>query len=542
MSLNPKRDDFWMLPLGGCGVFGANMTLYGHDGWWIAVDCGTSFADERQPGIDMMLPDISFIEERKEKLAALIITHAHEDHIGGLPYLWPRLKCPVFATPFAAEVIKRKCGEYEESRNIVVKPLPTGSAIKFHGFDITALPLSHSIPEPRALHIKTPVGAVLHTGDWNRDPAPLLGSKTEEKTFANLGPLRAVVGDSTNAMVPGGSGTESAMQPAFEEVFAGAANRIAVTMFSSNVGRIIAIAKAAKKAGRHVAVVGRSLKSMIDAADKCGYLEDCPPLLGDKEAADIKGSKMVYLVAGSQGEPRSALARIARDDHSFIELGQGDLACFSARAIPGNEKKINEVINNLVSRGVRILTANDAPIHVSGHAYADDIRALLSWTKPESVMAVHGELMQQDAHVAVARAAGVPHAFAPQNGEIWSFSDAEPRIVDTVEAGFQYIEANRVLDPHHGALSERKRMSFNGAVFITVQGRDLIVTPLGLTDDNDEDDQSLMSELYELLKEILATHKGSEQHLAEALRTRTRRYFDTELGFKPMTVVHVAGA
>ncbi len=528
-----------MLPLGGCGVFGANMTLYGHDGWWIAVDCGTAFADERHPGIDMMLPDISFIEERKEKLAAIIITHAHEDHIGGLPYLWPRLKAPVFATPFASEVIKRKCGEYEESRGIILKPLPTGTALKFHGFEITALPLSHSIPEPRALHIKTPVGAVLHTGDWNRDPSPLLGAKTEEKTFANLGPLRAVVGDSTNAIVPGDSGTESAMQPAFEEVFSGASGRVAVTMFSSNVGRMIAIAKAAKTVGRHVAVVGRSLKSMAEAARQCGYMNDCPPLLGDKEAADIKGSKMVYLVAGSQGEPRSALARIARDDHPFIDLGQGDLACFSARAIPGNEKKINEVINNLVARGVKILTANDAPIHVSGHAYADDIRALLSWTKPQSVMAVHGELMQQDAHVNVAKAAGVPYAYAPQNGEIWAFSDAEPRLVDTIEAGFQYIEANRVLDPHHGALSERKRISFNGSVFITVQGKEIIITPLGLTDDNDEDDQALMSELYELLKGVIKDHRGTEAHLAEAVRTRTRRFFDTELGFKPLTVVHM---
>ncbi len=540
MKITPDKDDFWMLPLGGCGLFGANLTLYGHDGWWIMVDCGTAFVEERHLGIDMMLPDMSFIEERKEKLAAIIITHAHEDHIGALPYLWPRLKVPVFATPFAAEVIKRKCSEFEDARNINLKPLPTQTPIRLQGFEINALPLCHSIAEPRALHIKTAAGAILHTGDWNNDPSPVIGLRTEASTFSDLGPLLAVVGDSTNAMTPGKGGTEATMQPAFEQVFAGAKGRVAVTMFSSNIGRIISIAKAAQKCKRHVAVVGRSLKSMVEAAKTTGYMDDCPPLLSDKDAAEMPGNKMVYLVAGSQGEPNSSLSRIARDDHSFITLGQGDVACFSARSIPGNEKKINEVINNLIGRGVQVVTANDAPIHVSGHAFADDIKEFLHWTKPDAVMAVHGELMQQTAHAELARGEGVKHAITPQNGELWSLAEGAPKKITEVPHGFLYIENSRILDPDHGAIAERKKMGYNGAVFITVQGHDVIISPLGLMDENDEDDQQLLDTLHDHLRVLIKGHKGSEGHLAEAIRTTTRRFFDTELGYRPVTIVHVA--
>lgn len=529
-----------MLPLGGCGVFGANMTLYGHDGWWIAVDCGTAFADERQPGIDMMLPDIRFIEERKSKLAAIIITHAHEDHIGGLPYIWPRLDVPVFATPFATEIIKRKCGEFDEARNIVIKPLPTGAALRIQGFTVTALPLSHSIPEPRALHIKTDAGAILHTGDWNMDKTPVLGATTNQETFGHLGPLKAMVGDSTNAMVPGNSNTEAAIEPAFEQIFAKAEKRVAVTMFSSNVGRLVAIAKAAERAGRHVAVVGRSLRTMIEAGSTCGYLEGCPPLLSDKDAADVKGSKIVYLVAGSQGEPRSALARIARDDHPFIELGQGDLVCFSARAIPGNEKKIGEVINNLIGRGVKVLTADDAPIHVSGHAYAGDIETMLDWTKPQSLIAVHGETMQQDAQVSLAKRKGIANAIAPVNGQLWALETGTPVLVDTVETGFQYVEERRVLDPDHAAVHERRKLSFNGAVFVTVTKGDVLITTVGLLDERDDDDLEILEDLRQQLIGLVRDGKSHGRHnLNEALRTYTRRYFDTELGFKPLTVVHI---
>lgn len=539
MNLTPAKDDLWMLPLGGCGLFGANMTLYGHDGWWIAVDCGTAFADDRQPGIDMMLPDIRFIEERKNRLAAIVITHAHEDHIGGLPYIWPRLDVPVFATPFAAEIIKRKCSEFDDARNIVIKPLPTGTPLKIQGFSVTALPLSHSIPEPRALHIKTEAGALLHTGDWNMDKTPVLGHTTKQEVFSSLGPLCAMVGDSTNAMVPGGSATEAAMQPAFEQIFAKAEKRVAVTMFSSNVGRLIAIAKAADKVGRKVAVVGRSLRTMIEAGATCGYLEECPPLMSDKEAAEMKAAKIVYLVAGSQGEPRSALARIARDDHPFIELGKGDLVCFSARAIPGNEKKINEVINNLIGRGVRVVTADDAPIHVSGHAYAGDIQTMLEWSKPQSLVAVHGETMQQEAQVALARAKNI-EAIAPGNGQLWALQSGTPKLIDKVETGFQYIEERRILDPDHAAVHERRKISFNGAVFVTVNKGEVIVSTLGLIDERDEDDRDILEDLRGQLRQLIRDGKPHGHHsLNETLRTYTRRYFDTELGFKPLTIVHI---
>lgn len=536
----PQENDLWFLPLGGCGVFGANLNLYGHDGWWIMADAGTAFNEDRHLGIDMMIPDIDFIEARKDKLAAIVITHAHEDHIGALPYIWPRLRCPVFATPFAAEVIKRKCSEFDDCKDIVIKPLPTQSAITIQGFKITAIPVAHSIVEPRALHIETSAGNVMHTGDWNMDPTPVIGHQTSKENFGNLGPIRAVVGDSTNAPVAGRSGTESAVEPAFDEIFAGAKGKIAITMFSSNIGRIEAIAKAAQKVGRHVAVVGRSLDNMVKSARTCGYLHDCPQFLSAHDASDIAGKKMVYIIAGSQGEPRASLTRIAKNEHHLITLGQGDLVCYSARAIPGNDKKINEVMNHLTSRGVKILTSDEAPIHVSGHCYADDIKEFLSWVKPEILMAVHGELIHQEAHAELGLQSGVKHAMVPHNGQLWALREDGAHLLDEVEHGYQYIEEARLLYPDHAAINERKKLGFNGALFITVQGKEALVTALGLIDDEDEDDKSLMDDLGAMLVQMIMVHKGNESQLAEKLRTSARRFIDKELGYKPITIIHMA--
>ncbi len=536
----PQKDDLWFLPLGGCGVFGANLNLYGHDGWWIMADAGTAFNEDRHLGIDMMVPDIDFIEARKDKLAAIVITHAHEDHIGALPYIWPRLRCPIFATPFAAEVIRRKCSEFDDCKDIVIKPLPTQSPITIQGFKVTAIPVAHSIVEPRALHIETSAGNVMHTGDWNMDPDPVIGHQTSKDNFGNLGKIRAVIGDSTNAPIAGRSGTESAVEPALDEIFAGAKGKIALTMFSSNIGRIEAIAKAAKKVNRHVCLIGMSLSNMVKSARACGYLNDCPAFLNAHEAKEIAGKKLVYIIAGSQGEARASLTRISKGEHHLVTLGQGDLVCYSARSIPGNEKKINEVMNSLTSRGVEILTSDEAPIHVSGHCYADDIKEFLSWVKPEILMAVHGELIHQEAHAQLALDVGVKHGMVPHNGQLWALRNDGAHLLDEVEHGYQYIEDARLLYPDHAAITERKKLGFNGALFITVQNRDVLITALGLVDDEDEDDGLMMKDLRNNLKDMIGVHKGNESQLAEKLRTSARRYIDKEIGYKPITIIHMA--
>ena len=371
----PGPDDLWFLPLGGSGEIGMNLNLYGHAGKWLMVDLGISFGDETMPGVDVIMPDPAFIAERREDLVGLVITHAHEDHLGAVQHLWPELRCPVYATPFTASVLRAKLFEKSLVGRVEIIEVPLSGRFTAGPFDVELVRVTHSVPEPSALILRTPLGAVLHTGDWKLDPSPVTGEPTDEAALIRLGDegALAMVCDSTNATVPGTSGSEAAVRESLIELFGKFENRIAISCFATNVARLDSIAAAAAANDRNVALVGRSLWRINEAARANGYLKDAAPFLSEHDAGFLPREKTVLICTGSQGEPRSALSRIAADDHPEIVLERGDTVIFSSREIPGNERAIGRVQNMLIGQGVEVITADDAFVHVSGHPAQDEL-------------------------------------------------------------------------------------------------------------------------------------------------------------------------
>ena len=405
--MDVQNDGLAFLPLGGTGEIGMNLNLYLCRGKYLAVDCGIGFGGSENPEVEIMMPDPAFIAERRDQLLGLVITHAHEDHIGAVAHLWRQLRCPVYATPFAMAVLKRKLGEAGLLHEVRLHTVPAGGSFELAPYRLQFLPVSHSIPEAQALVIRTPYGTVLHTGDWKIDPSPLVGQPTDEAAFRALGDegVLAMVCDSTNAMVDGHSGSESEVQESLERLIGGIRHgRVAVTCFASNVARVQSVARAAKRAGRNVALVGRSLRNLEAAARECGYLTGVGEFVPEDEAGSIPDENLLLLVTGSQGEPRSALSRISADTHPNIALGEGDTVIYSSRMIPGNERPITAVQDALVRRGVRVITDDDDMTHVSGHPAREELRTLYRLVRPKFSVPVHGEWRHLSAHAELARA------------------------------------------------------------------------------------------------------------------------------------------
>src|SRR6478735_3575389 len=424
--------DLAFLPLGGTGEIGMNLNLYRCNGKWLAVDCGIGFGGAAHPEVDVMMADPGFIADRRDRLVGLVITHAHEDHIGAVPWLWPQLRCPVYATPFAATVLRRKLAEVQLLNQVKLHIVPPGGAIDLPPFKLQFLRVTHSIPEAQALVIDTPHGLLLHTGDWKLDPDPLVGPLTDEAAFAALGErgVLAMICDSTNAMVEGHSGSEAEVRQSITALVRDLRGRIAVTCFASNIVRMDSVVHAAHAAGRSVALVGRSLRNLDAAARECGYLRDLPPFLTEDDVNDVPDDNLLMLVTGSQGEARSALARVAMDTHPRVALGQGDTVVFSSRVIPGNERAIGTVQDNLVRRGVQVMTDADHMIHVSGHPARDELRRLYRLVKPRYAVPTHGEWRHLSAHAALAREAGVT-PFLLEDGDIHSLAPGPAQGVDS---------------------------------------------------------------------------------------------------------------
>ncbi len=424
--------DLAFLPLGGTGEIGMNLNLYRCGGKYLAIDCGIGFGGSELPEVDVMMPDPAFIAERRDRLVGLVITHAHEDHIGAVAWLWPQLRCPVYATPFAAAVLRRKLGEVQLADKVKIHVVAPGASFELAPFKLQFLRVSHSIPEAQALVIRAGGQVVLHTGDWKLDAEPLVGPPTDEAAFAALGDegVLAMVCDSTNAMVDGHSGSEGDVRRSLSELIGSLQGRVAVTCFASNVARVESVALAARDAGRSVAMVGRSLRNLDAAARDCGYLKGIPPFLGEDAANDVDDDNLLILVTGSQGEPRSALARIAMDTHPRIELGEGDTVVFSSRMIPGNERAIGTVQDNLVRRGVRLITDSDHMTHVSGHPARDELRHLYKLVRPRYSVPVHGEWRHLSAHAALAQELGVTPILL-EDGDVLSLSPGRPEVTDS---------------------------------------------------------------------------------------------------------------
>ena len=547
------RDSFYFIPLGGSEQFGMNLNVYVSGGRFLAVDLGLGFADENFPGIDLLLPDPAFLEEHQDNLEALIITHAHEDHIGAVAYLWERLGCPIYATEFTAAILYQKFEETKH-KNLPIEIVKPMDIVEIGPFTVQFVPVAHSIPDTSALIIETAQGRVVHSGDWNLDPKPVLGMPTDPEIFKAVGKkgVLAYIGDSTNAEVPGRSGSESDIEKGLESEFKNCEGRVAVTIFSSNIGRIESIARAAEKCGRNVGIIGRSLHRMIAAARNCGYLDNIPDFVEEEDLGLMPDDKVVLIVTGSQGENRSALAKISRGDFQGVRMGRGDTVIFSARPIPGNEKAINAVKNNLNAAGVRVVTPSDTQniIHVSGHPCRDEIADMLRWVQPEIVIPVHGERIQLAAHADFARECQVKTAIIPNNGSVIRLAPGKPEIVDHVHTGLLAVDQKRLIPANHQSIVARRKLQYSGVVHVAVvmdiRGKVLGEPKLdteGLIDPENQAElqieDRLFDEVLDLIEEMTAAERMDDEFVSEELRIGVRRFVFHTLGIKPKTTIHV---
>jgi ribonuclease J len=545
--MDAASGDLAFLPLGGTGEIGMNLNLYRCGGKYLAVDCGIGFGGSEHPEVDVMMPDPVFIAERRDKLLGLVITHAHEDHLGAVAHLWPHLRCPVYATPFAAAVLRRKLGEVGLVNQVKLHVVPTGGGIELAPFSLRYIRLAHSIPEAQALAIDTPHGLLLHTGDWKLDPHPLVGPPTDEAALAALGErgVLALICDSTNAMVEGHSGSEAEVRQSLSALIRNLRGRVAVTCFASNVARMESIALAARDAGRSVALVGRSLRNMDAAARECGYLNGLPPFLTEDDVDDVTDDNILILVTGSQGEARSALSRIAMDTHPRVALGQGDTVIFSSRMIPGNERAIGTVQDNLVRRGVHLMTDSDHLVHVSGHPARDELRRLYRLVKPRYAVPVHGEWRHLSAHAALAKDAGAT-PFLMEDGDILSLAPGRPEIVDSAPVGRLVLDGSRLVPLKGEVMAARRRMLFNGVVVGSlavdedgvVIGRPRVSAP-GLFEPDDKETIRVTNEFADALEDLPAPLRRDDAALTEAARAALRRALGRRLQKRPLVDVHL---
>ena len=468
------REELVFCPLGGVGEIGMNLALYGYgpadNRSWILIDCGVTFPGPDLPGVDLILPDISFITEQLHNLKGIVITHAHEDHYGGLLDLWPMLRAEVWATPFTAGLLEAKRRGENNAPEVPVTIFRAGETFQIGPFRIEAVAVSHSIPEPVSLAITTPLGKVIHTGDWKIDPEPVLGPRTDEARFRALGDegVLALVCDSTNAMREGESPSERAVGNGLREVIESAAGRVAVTTFSSNVGRIRAIAEAARDAGRSVLVVGRSLQRVIDVAEELGYLDGLPPFLSEDQFEHIPREHAVILCTGSQGEARAALAKLARQEMRSVQLAAGDTVVFSSRVIPGNEKAIITIKNQLIEQGVKIVEDTDALVHVSGHPRRNELRQMYEWVRPQVLVPVHGEAAHLVAQGSLGAMSGIPEVAQVRDGDMLRLAPGPVELVARVPFGRIFKDGKIIGNDVEVGVRDRRKLSYAGHVAVNV--------------------------------------------------------------------------
>ncbi len=549
-QLSLKKDDFVLLPLGGSGEIGMNFNLYGYQGKWLIVDCGVMFGDEHTPGIDVIVPDISFLESRRKDIVGMVITHAHEDHIGAVQYLWPQIQCPVYATGFAASVLKRKLVGTGLSGQIPVEVLPLSSVFTLNPFDIQLITLTHSIPEPNAVVIRCKAGTVLHTGDWKIDPSPVVGQNTDEAALRALRTenILAMVCDSTNAMEEGTSGSEDDVGTELVKVIAGQKQAVAVACFATNVARVHSVALAAAANGRRVVLLGRSLWRIYESAQENGYLTDLEPFLSPKDAKLYERQNLLYLCTGSQGEPRSALSKLAAGAHPEVSLLEGDTVIFSSRVIPGKEKSISAIKNNLVERGVQIISDKGGDIHVSGHPARDDLAQLYDWVRPQAVIPVHGEYRHMKAQAIFAKECQVPHSIVISNGDVIKLN-AKPATcigkVATGRLGVNGVRLQNINGDAHKAMHKAIEYGYLVAS-ICINSDAEIVAPmqlscLGLLEKKEL--QAIVTEVedavMEALDEVSDRQRQNDAALLEVCKKAIRSVIRIETGKKPVVEVHL---
>ncbi|HRE60607.1 MAG TPA: ribonuclease J [Micropepsaceae bacterium] len=540
-------DELVYLPLGGAGEIGMNLNLYGfgppQNRKWLMVDLGIGFGDETIPGVDVVMPDITFIEEHRKNLVGLVLTHAHEDHIGAVPWLWSRLKCPIYATPFTAAVLNAKISDEGSAQDARIRVLQLSARQKIGPFDVELITLTHSIPEPNAVAIRTPLGTILNTGDWKIDPNPLIGVTTDEEALRRLGDegVLAMTCDSTNVFVPGRSGSEDDVRTALTRVVLECRGRVAVTAFASNVARLESVIAAAHAARRHVALVGRSMFRIVNAARETGYLKSATGLIDAEEARDLPPGRVLYLCTGSQGEPGSALQRIAAGEHRDVSLEKGDTVIFSSRVIPGNEKTVFALQNALAARDVEIITDQDHHVHVSGHPARDELADMYRWVRPRIAIPVHGEMRHLHEHARLARSLQVPETLVAGNGAMIRLAPGRPEQVDQVPSGRMHRDGALVVPAHESGAKARRSMSFAGFVAVTlvIDGRSrLVADPVVVA-------EGIPEKIVGALTEAATDAAGRLRRLdddgetAETVRRAVRRAAQSDWGKRPVVRVEV---
>ena len=550
-----KKEELVFLPLGGVGEIGMNLALYGYGSptkrQWIMVDCGVTFPGPDLPGVDLVLPDIRFLKSERHNLKGIIITHAHEDHYGALAELWPGLNVPVYASGFTAGMLQAK-REYERSRaEVPITIFKQGDTINVGPFSVEAIGVNHSIPEPMSLLIRTPLGNVLHTGDWKIDHNPSLGPLTDEARFRAIGDegVLAMMCDSTNAMRDGVSPSENEVSESLTKIIENAKGRVAITTFSSNVGRIRSIALAAERAGREVLLLGSSMKRVTDVAQDIGIMEGIRPFIAEDEFGYIPRDKVVVILTGSQGENRAALAKISRDEMRNVAFSAGDTIVFSSRTIPGNERAIGDIKNGLIEQGLNIITDSDALVHVSGHPRRNELQQMYSWVRPQVLVPVHGEAAHLSAQAELARQSGIKTVPRVRNGDILRLAPGPVEVIDDAPFGRVYKDGKLVGDLDEMGISERRKLSFAGHVAINVilDGRldflgDPDISLMGLPaldDEGEEMSDTLYDAVLGAVESIPRARRKDLELVRESVRKAVRAQANDSWGKKPMVTVFV---
>ncbi len=524
-----------------------NLNLYGYQGKWLMVDCGMSFAGDGFPGIDLMFPDPIFAEREKKGLLGMVITHGHEDHIGAIPYLWQRFECPIYATPFTAALITDKLVEAGLENDVEIRLVEDDKTFQLGPFDITYIALAHSTAEGHGLAIKTDLGTVFHTGDWKLDPTPLIGPICPSDKLEALGQkgILALVGDSTNVFNPDNAGSELAVKDRLTELCTDMEGRVVITTFASNVARLDTIGEVAKATGRHLVLLGRSMKRIYKAAKETGYLQDFPSVLDEEDAAHLPRDRVLICCTGCQGENRAALSRIARDEHRHLTLSSRDTVIFSSKIIPGNELALGELFNQLVSSGVEVITEKDDFVHVSGHPGQADLKDMYGWTKPIHAIPVHGEYRHLAKHAELARRFGVASTLVPQNGDVISIHTNGLDKIDEVPVGRLVLDGDKVIHADDPAIADRRRASYNGFVTVSLvlaEDGDLLADPqvaiLGVYAEDPVICHDAIVDLVEdKLDHMAQFERENREIVAEKVRIAVRRHFRASLGKNPGVAV-----
>ena len=539
------------VPLGGAGEIGLNLNLYGLDGQWMMVDLGISFADETLPGAEIVLPEPGFIESRRDDLKGLVLTHAHEDHFGAVPHLWQRLRCPVYCTAFTANVLHRKLDESDlRAGEVPIRVVESGERFSIGPFDCSLIHMTHSIPEANALAIRTPLGNVLHTGDWKLDPAPLLGDTTGIDQLVEFGKdgVLAMVADSTNVLTPGTSGSEAAVRDSLNELVAKLPNRVVITTFASNVARLETAIKVGAAAGRQVCAVGRSMRRMLQVAGELGYMKDLPPLVDEKTAAQLPRDKVLWVATGCQGEGRAAMARIASGQHPSVKLESGDTVIFSSKIIPGNERILYNLHNNLVGHGVEVITEEDHFVHVTGHPCRDEIEQMYRWISPKIAVPVHGEARHLHEHAAFARKLGVAETVDVRNGDMVRLAPGNAEIIDEVPTGRLVLENDELITAGDDLYRTRRRLSAHGTIMVGVvldRAGSLLATPqfsaFGAVDLNREVGlaDSVRADIEEAIEGLDDDDVIDDEQVRDTVRVAVRRSFSLIRHRRPIIEVQI---